>query len=343
MNSTVRRPFVKLQSENNVDLLIHRLHQSLHHFLVDGVIGILLDGGLSRGYGDHLSEIDLLIYLDAPHFQAYQNSRCPFPLGIAMIDGDLYDVKILDFESEQRKNLSAVALWDLSYAKILYDPQKRLGAILHQKLTQPLSPASANGLMWEAWWHYKLAGDIWIHRGDVVQGHFVLNLALRPLLSALFIANGEYVPHDKWLIHMSRSLGWLPCDWDALLTQAFSTGNFSIQNLIDRQKSIDQIWNSVNERLCRLQHFDCSLNVTQMDAYQTMLRLTEKDVYTLAEWEAVSSLSALNYEPLRTAFRLADDHVLLDRDRLLNLCPTDMYSWMYEIADAVRKTRLPGL
>lgn len=342
MESTACRPFVQLTSENNIDSLLHRLQQSLHHFLVEGVIGILLDGGLSRGYGDCLSEIDLLVYLDAPHFQAYQNNRCPFPLGIAMVDGDLYDIKILDFESEQKKTPDTIALWDLSYAKILYDPRMLLEAFLREKLAQPVSPASANGLMWDAWWHYKLAGDIWIHRGDGAQGHFVFNLAMRPLLSSLFVANGEYIPHDKWLIHMSRSLRWLPRDWNTLLTQAFSTGDFSVQSLMDRQRAIDQIWHSINDRLCELQHFDCGLHVTQMDAYRNMLRLTEKDVYTLAEWEEISALGALNYEPLRTVFRLDDSHVLMDRDRLLHLSPADMYSWMYEIAVAVRKVRLPS-
>ena len=47
----------------------------------------------------------------------------------------------------------------------------------------------------------------------------------------------------------------------------------------------------------------------------------------------------LNYEPIRSLFYWNGDKVMFCEERLLALCPTDMYSWMYQIADAVRKVR----
>lgn len=335
----VKRPYVHLESENTIEILLNALKTSLDGFIGEGVIGVILDGGLSRGYGDYLSEIDVVVYLDEAHFKKYQYGICPFPLGIAMIDGFLYDIKILDFEAEKQKKYDSVALWDLSYAKILYDPQSQVAAFMEEKLKEPVRVASAGGLMWEAWWHYKLAGDIWIHRGDCLQGHYIFNLAIRPLLGALFIVNEEYIPHDKWLIHMSRSLSWTPENWDTLLTGAISTGDNTLQSLKYRQQCIDAIWSSIDKKICSIVGFKAGLSITQKASYDNLLRVTAKDVYTIAEWEELTNLNSLNYEPVRSAFYRDGDRIVFDKERFLNLCPSDMYIWMYEIADAVRKDK----
>lgn len=67
------RPYVHLQTENKLNQLLAALNESLHIFKsLDGIQGILLDGGLSRGYGDELSEIDILIFLEKEMYQYYQ-------------------------------------------------------------------------------------------------------------------------------------------------------------------------------------------------------------------------------------------------------------------------------
>ena len=48
----MKRPYVNLNSENIVSELLGALHKSLDKFTsLKGVVGIILDGGLSRGYG----------------------------------------------------------------------------------------------------------------------------------------------------------------------------------------------------------------------------------------------------------------------------------------------------
>lgn len=336
-----KRPCVHLESENQVELLTKALSRSMDRFIGEGVMGVILDGGLSRGYGDHLSEIDVVVYLDKSHYEQYQNGICPFPLGIAMIDGYLYDIKIMDLQAEMERDYDSVALWDLSYAKVLYDPENEVKTLIQKKLENPVRIADAGSLMWEAWWHYKLAGDIWIHRRDILQGHYILNLAIRPLLGALFIVNQEYIPHDKWLIHMSRSLPWIPEHFEARLTGAICTGDLSLQSLEDRQRYIDRIWVSIDKKLCDSTHFHTGLSFTQKAYYDQLLQLTSKDRYTVEEWNTLSKLSVLNYEPIRSVFKKIDDQILFDRERLLTLCPTDMYSWMYQIACAVKQQMKP--
>lgn len=170
--------------------------------------------------------------------------------------------------------------------------------------------------------------------------HHVLNLALSPLLGALFVANKEYIPHEKWLIHMSRSLSWKPEQWDTMLTGAMSTGDCSLQSLINRQQCIDIIYKSINRYLCDMTDFHCQLDFTQKASYHELLKLTEKDVYTIEEWTSLQSMDVLNYEPIHSLFYKNGNKIYFNKEGLITLKPEDMYIWMYEIAHTVRKERI---
>jgi len=337
----MKRPYVNLDSKNTVQEMIDALNNSLDMFTaLDGVVGITLNGGLSRGYGDYLSEIDVVIYLHEQQFMEYKNGLYPFALGITMIDGYLYDIKTVIFEQELESDYDSIALWDLSYAKIIYDPQLKIAGFIKQKLSKPINISHAGGLLWSAYWSYKLAGDIWIHRNDTIQGHFTFNNAINPLISALFIANNEYIPHEKWLVHMSKSLLWTPENWNERLKGAMSTGDYSVQSLKDRQNYIDCLWREINHKLCDISEFYSKLDFVQKESYETLNRLVKKSEYTLAEWEAVSNLDSLNYEPIHTIFKRTGDTIMINKEALLSLKPEDMYIWMYEIANAVKKNML---
>ncbi len=334
----MKRPYVNLSSENTLQESLKALHKSLHKFIgLNGVVGIILDGGLSRGYSDHLSEIDIIIYVWEKQFLEYKDGICPFALGITMIDSYLYDIKLVNFEQEAQRDFDSIALWDLSYASILYDPESRIADFIKQKLSRPVEISSASSLLWDAYWHYRLAGDIWIHRQDALQGHYVLNNAIKPLLSALFIANKEYIPHDKWLIHMSKSLLWKPNNWDAVLMGIMSTGDYSVRSLINRQQCIDSFWSSINYKLCEMSDFYSELNFVQKCSYESLKKLIAKSEYTIDEWLSVESLESLNYEPIHSIFKKIGNRIILNQDVLLSLKPEDMYIWMYQIVDEARR------
>lgn len=334
----MNRPFVNLNSKNIINDLLVSLDDCINHIkTLDGVIGITLNGGLSRGYADHLSEIDITIYLDKKNYEAWHKSKAPIPIGITKLNGYLYDIKIADFEDEEKRSWDSVGLWDLSYSKILFDPKAKILRLMEDKLSDTPKASEAEGLLFNSWWHYRLAGDIWIHRGDALQGHFILNKAISPLIEALFIANNEYIPHEKWIIHMSRSLNWKPDLWEQRLSQAMNTGDLSIQSLIERQTIIEDLWREIDEFFVNKECPSFKLKFSQRSSYALLKHLVTKGTVTIEEWETMSSITALNYDPFYSIVTVNNGEVILDRDKLLSLKPEDMYYWMYDVVNLVVK------
>lgn len=232
----MKRPYVQAKGTNRVKEFMDELQKQLPLFQqYEGIAGIMLDGGMSRGFADDLSEIDVVVFLHRKQFDDYHNKLTPTALGITMINHYLYDIKLCCYEEELERTYGQLELWDLSYAEILYDPQRKLQHLFDVKLKETVTPDDAGGYLFQAWWYYRLAGDIWITREDCTQGHFILNAAITPLLSALYVINGEYIPHEKWIIHMSRSLRWLPKNYTQLLEQLFCIRDFSLESLKERQ------------------------------------------------------------------------------------------------------------
>lgn len=330
------RPYVNLKSENILDELMQVLSSNIARYsALKGVVGITLNGGLSRGYADKLSEIDLVIYLDKEHYENWHKEKAPVALGIVKLDGYLYDIKLADYDDESEKQWDSVALWDLSYAHILFDPLGKIKKLMENKLSVP-EISRAEGLMFSSWWYFKLAGDIWISRGDALQGHFIMNRAIIPLLEALFIANEEYIPHEKWIIHMSRSLKWKPEQWEERLAGFLSGGDLSIPALAARQKIMEGLWKDVDTYLIRKSCTGLQLNFSQRGCYELVKYLVDKGRVTIAEWEEKSSIAALNYEPFYSFASIRDGWVIADEEKLADVRPEDMYSWMYEVLCAAR-------
>ena len=332
----MNRPFVNIESKNIVDELLNELNKNIDKFLSFGeVVGIILDGGLSRGYADYLSEIDIIIYLTQEQFLKYKRVKTPIPLGITKIDGYLYDIKIENYDEVLTRDFDMVALWDLSYAKVIYDPYNKISDLIKLKLSQPVSIAQAESLMFSAWWNYRLAGDIWINRKDVAQGHFVLNNAIKPLISALFIVNGEYIPHEKWIIHMTRTLEWKPDNWDDILGRVLATGGFDLQSLVTRQLVIDELWTWIDNELTKKTGLE--VRFMQKYFYESFKLLIENKSMAIEEWEKIGSIDVLNNQPFHDVISISERTIFVDIDKLVFLQPNDMYGWFFEVADKVRQ------
>ncbi|ERJ11385.1 hypothetical protein [Haloplasma contractile] len=331
-----KRPYVKLKSDNKFNEMYQKVRKNLDYFTsLTGVVGITLNGGLSREYSDHLSEVDLTIYLNPKTYMTWNNGFSPITLGITMIKETLYDLKIIDIEAEENRVWNDIDQWDGSYAKIIYDPELRLKELYNDKQKNKNNINQIENLLFSCWWYYRLAGDIWIHRADVLQGHMIFNKAIEVLIKAVFIANEEFIPHEKWLIHMSRTLNWKPKNWEECLNKAMSTGDLSINSLKDRQEIISELWYEVDE-YTREQFFkELPIPMMYKYFYELLKDLIKYERVSIDEWKKKSSLSMLNNDPFHKIVSIQDDTIVLDKEKLLSLRPDDMYSWYYKVVEVV--------
>jgi predicted nucleotidyltransferase len=332
---TMSRPQVQIESPNQQDRLRAHLVGLLPRLIaLPGVVGITLSGGLARGYADELSEIDLTLYLETGTYVTWERGQSPIPQGIAVLDGMLYDLKTVDFTAEADREWDQVDRWDFSYAEILHDPHGALAALREAKLVPP-EPGEAAGPLFSAWWHYELAGNIWLRRKDALQGHLVMNHAVEDLLTALFLANREFVPHVKWLVHMSRSLAWTPAAWPVRLAAALSA-NSNLGSLATRQAAIDGLWAEIDRHALGQVEPGFPLNLMHRYHYAQLKRLALAGELSAAEWESGAGLSLLNSAPFHGLVTFDGETVRLNSEAFLAAGPEAMYAWHYAILDAVR-------
>lgn len=326
------RPQVSLNTENNIEELMLALERKLKVFeAMEGVCGITLNGGMSRGYADHLSEIDIVIYLEEENYKLLKNGKSAVADGITKLEGYLYDIKLVSLEEEKDKVWDNIALWDLSYAKILYDPRAEIKRLIEDKLNKRPEPLDAEGVLFSCWWYFRLAGDIWIHRGDSAQGHYMLNGAVTKLLEALFKANGEYIPHEKWIVHFSRTLTWTPDRWEERLLEAMATGDFTIGSLVKRQSAIEKLWEEIDSYIAERECSNLKLRIMQKTFYDLTLMLLRNEFVLVEDWKRHAGLSLLTSEPFHSFTDISDDKIIIDREKALSIKPEHMYYWHYEV------------
>ncbi len=330
------RPSVQVYATNHHTILRRHLDEMLPRFIaLPGVVGLTLNGGLSRGYADHLSEIDLTVYLTPEAFNSWQRGKSPVAVGITLLNGQLYDIKYVDHVHEQDRTWDEVTLWDASYAEILYDPHHFLRTLFADKLKDAPEPGQAEGLLMGCWWHFELAGEIWIYRGDAVQGHALLNEAVTLLVRALFVANREYIPHEKWLLHMSRSLAWRPTEWEAKLRTAMSTGDMTVDSVRVRQGMVRELWEDLDQHIRQTYYPHLPVHMMQKSAYEHLKLLIDRGEMTVAEWQAQVGKEFPNRDPFYPLVKMIGGRIVLDRDRALVIPPDTMYAWHYAVLQAV--------
>jgi predicted nucleotidyltransferase len=333
------RPYVQSKAKNEIKRLREHLETQLPHLKdLPGVVGLVLNGGMSRGYGDHLSDIDVVIYLSSEIFDTWKTSGTPISVGIVVLDGQIYDIKYCDIDRERARDWTALDLWDTSYAEIIYDPTGVVQALFDEKLLVRPDPNEKQGFLFEVWGRFYLACNTWILRGDSLQGHHTLNDAVAPLVKAVFLANEEYIPYEKWLIHMSRSLTWTPDNWEQRLAMAMHTGDMSIESVKARQTVIETLWNEVDAHIIERFYPDLPVRMMQKSYYERLKLLVEESPMSIQTWQDRKGGSLPEGDAFFQALRVEGNMIFVDIESFLKIKPEDMYVWHYEVAEAVAKT-----
>lgn len=250
----VRRPGPIITSVNKYRDFYRQAQVFADRFAAhQGVIGILVTGGMARGYADHFSELDLAVYLDRITFEDWtRRGQTPFPEGDSWLEGWHVDFEYLCLEDELAEEWEHVKRWDRSYARILYDPQGQMREMLSSKAV--LTESEKQRLIG---WHLVLYGEYfcnlvvpsWLHRGDLLAAHHCLNVALDNLVKAVFLANDELIPFEKWGLNLSYSLDWTPKDWRRRVKEILLVRELSLAEVERRRDLLHTLFSECKQQL----------------------------------------------------------------------------------------------
>lgn len=197
-----------------------------------GVVGVVLAGGVARGYADELSELDLIVYLDPDAVTRWAAGAAPYPAGDALADGIYTDISYVDWSAEAGGDWPMVKRWDRSYAVVLHDPAGRVHRLYREKV--PFGPGEVERLAGQylSQCDAPLFNDLpsWLRRQDFAAAHLALNRIIPALVALAFLANAELIPSDKWALHLSRTLAWQPADWQARIEGLIQVKAASLQD-----------------------------------------------------------------------------------------------------------------
>lgn len=284
------------------------------------VLGVTLGGGLSRGYGDELSEVDLNVYLEEASLNDWLMGRGPVPHGDHLGDRYHMDVSFLSLEKERMEEWSLLKKWDASYQKVLYDPEGRVEALLDSK--DVFTAEEKRRVALRGYLDCVYYGDIvvrqWTLRRDPLAANQLLGKGVPALANLLFLANDEYPPFEKWLVNYSRSLRWKPRDWVSRIWDITLTRGVSFMEAERRGAEFMKLYHEVWARIVGEEYRMTGL--MELEALET-LEYVIAERPTVREFTERHGESQLGYEVL---YRLADiveedgeQVVVFNRERFL--------------------------
>jgi predicted nucleotidyltransferase len=216
----------------------------------EGVAGVILIGGLTRGFADKYSDIDMITLLSRKD-ENLRNKLRKIGSDEQKRSGIDIDLEVHFLEDFRARKWDEAFKWDLSHAKIIFDPEERIHRLFREKL-------KVSKLFWfkriviygeyMKWYCCPPKEDMgtmveaWVERGDLVSAHYCLSYTLDLLIRMLFALNKEFLPAPKWRIFYSYHLRWLPKDYKKLVKEAITVKSLSKQDLNRRMKALRRIW-----------------------------------------------------------------------------------------------------
>jgi hypothetical protein len=292
------RPRPTIRSPNNHAAFFRQAQVFADRFAAhEGVVGVLLTGGVARGYADHFSEIDLVVYLTQSTFERWtQSGLAPYAGGDSWLDGWHVDFGYLCYEDELQAEWDHVKRWDRSYAVVLHDPRGLMRELLARKaiLTNEEKRCLASRYL-------ILYGDYfllfvvpsWLYRGDLLAAHHCLNIAFDSLIRAVFLANDELIPFDKWTVN---TLAWTPSNWRGRMEQALLVREISSSDVERRLTLLSELFAE-----CKVRQFGVEENgigIIEAQKREMLRALRQQGAMSAAEFDQRFGLRKAIQSPL---------------------------------------------
>ena len=328
------RPRPTISSSNEYDAYLRRARELANCFLArEGVVGVLLTGGAARGYADHFSELDLVVYLTRPHFEDWtRRGRAPFPEGDSCLDGWHVDLDYLCYEDEVEAEWGLTKRWDRSYAVILHDPRGWMREMLARKaiLTEEEKRRLTSRYLTNGDYFCDLVVPSWLHRGDLLAAHHCLNLALDSLIETVFLANDELIPFEKWTLNLSYTLVWTPTDWRKRVEQAMRIREISREDIERRRTLLRDLFTVCRERL--LDEPMEGMGAIEAHKLELLRHVRERGAVSAAEFDRRfglrRALEAPLFHLLRRETREGEEWLVFDEKRLREYAARDFSEFL---------------
>ena len=216
----------------------------------EGVVGIVFIGGLTRGFADRYSDVDIIVFLGEKDEDLRKRIR-KIGLDEQKLSGLDVDLEVHFLSDFRNRKWSEMERWDFSQAKIAFDPQGEIRRLFKKKMEVPkhfwIKRIVVYGeyLKWYCCPPSEGVGTLaetWVDRGDMLSAHYCMNYALDLMVNVLFALNKEFLPPPKWKIGYSSALKWLPPDYSRLVEEAMTVKNFSVNGLDRRVRALRELW-----------------------------------------------------------------------------------------------------
>lgn len=219
----------------------------------ENVTGILYTGGLTRGFADKYSDLDIFVFLsqDSPAFRKQVKSISREIEQKHSVETDI-EVHVLDSFMEQE--WSEYLKWDLSNSKIVFDRDGALSKKLsgNLKLDNELARLRiAKDMVYISWYCFPERReipsmiDLWDDRGDAISAHYAVSYAMELIIEILYALNQSHVPAPKWRMHCIHSLDWIPKDFQVIMERAMLIKEISAKEARKRASALLPLWKEI--------------------------------------------------------------------------------------------------
>lgn len=248
----------KLKGENQIKLfrkIANQLASKISQ--IEGIEGIVFTGGLTRGFADKYSDIDITVFINRNDDKLKKQIQNLNAQTQKHHNIDL-DLEIHPLEEFKKRKWNEVSRWEFSHAKIFFDPKNEIRKTFTEKAKVPndfwIKRIAVNReyLKWYSCPPKKDVGTVaeaWIERGDLVSAHYCLNYSVELLITLIFALNKEFMPAPKWRLHYLNQLKWQPKNSKNLMKEALIVNNFSKKDYARRIQAIQKMWKEITPKI----------------------------------------------------------------------------------------------
>jgi predicted nucleotidyltransferase len=210
--------------------------------IMEGVVGVLLTGGLTFGEADRYSDIDLAVYLRQQSLRTWYFGEAPLPEGQSRYRNFRLDIAYLDYELEYSRDWTSTDVWRASRAEILYDPEGLIGELLEsKKLGADAYRQKSVDLARDIAFVLDQLVPAWLYRGETLAAHMLINETASRLIELIHLANASPVPEPGWDVVLAGKLESVPEDLTSALEDVLHTRDLSADEASRRRYSLQAL------------------------------------------------------------------------------------------------------